>query len=503
VKVFCTVSFNDVRILVVSGPDGCLLVQISNSDFSVLGLLELSLGSNLLFGANNIQFVRLNAVESLRNGQVLIGSIAPLTLAINSIQIAGSTLTLTGANSFFIGVNFVLSEIMQASYSFLNGMNFQAISATSSTVTASIAYGDTPLTPLTGTASATNAGNTYETLVDLSKGQIIGTWDKSNLKNQFVNTGEFLFTANEQYSGLPSAPTLNIPVVTGASSVLLSWSQIRPDLIASYTILISNDGVNYINFMTIGSGYVEEAQLTLTTGGPYYFIVQATNLDGVSPDSNVQSVYMGVFSAPLISLISNITSGIVADGFGLDYGDDFGGVIGYQVTVSWVAQNPGPPQIASYTLQMQIDNGAFATVATIQGGTQQSYVVSLLGGHTYGFQVFATASAQNSNTPTSQVISVTLPLAVTSLTLPNGVQGQAYGALVGPLFGVQLTAMGGVFPYSWEIIGGLPNGMSVNSLGFISGVPANQGTYLFTAQVTDSATPQPFVAQILLSIAVV
>jgi hypothetical protein len=503
-KIFCTVSFNNLRILVLSGPDGCTLLEVASNTLAPQGLLEFSLASNLIYGADNVQFVRLSFVEGLRSGLVLLGTIAPLTTAITSLQISSNALIITGNNSFTAGTNFVISGINNPNYTFLNQTSLQTIAATPTTVTASVNYADTPLTVLTGVATSTNAGNTYETLVDLSKGQIVGTWDKSNLKNQFVNTGEFLFTASEEYSGQPSAPVLNTPVVMGTTTVLISWQQIRPDLISSYIIQVSTDGINYTNFMTIGSGYIEEAQLTLTLGTTYYISLLAVNLDGVSASSNVQSVYLGTLTAPTISLISNITSSVVSDGFGEDYGVDFGGIFGYQVTVKWLAQNPGPQQIADYYLQMQIDGGLFQSLATIEGGTNQFYSVALSGGHTYGFQVYALVAAQNSITPTSQVVSITLPLTIVSASLPNGIQNQVYGTLLGSYFGVQLVNQGGVFPYVWQLVSGsLPQGMTVSSTGLISGVPVTLGTYWFTIQVTDSAQPQSFSTQSLLSITVV
>jgi hypothetical protein len=67
---------------------------------------------------------------------------------------------------------------------------------------------------------------------------------------------------------------------------------------------------------------------------------------------------------------------------------------------------------------------------------------------------------------------------VTTTSLPNGTVGAAYSQ--------ELTADGGQSPYTWsQISGSLPSGLSLDSNGFIAGTPATNGTFNFTAQVTD------------------
>lgn len=61
------------------------------------------------------------------------------------------------------------------------------------------------------------------------------------------------------------------------------------------------------------------------------------------------------------------------------------------------------------------------------------------------------------------------------------------GGIVGVPYSEQISAQGGVAPYSFSIItGSLPNGTSMNSSGLISGTPSALGTYNFTVTVKDS-----------------
>lgn len=75
------------------------------------------------------------------------------------------------------------------------------------------------------------------------------------------------------------------------------------------------------------------------------------------------------------------------------------------------------------------------------------------------------------------------PLRITTSSLPSVIEGNSYS--------VQLHATGARKPYVWKIIrGSLPNGLSMNSSGLISGTvvgPAN--AFEFEVQVTSRANP--------------
>ena len=71
------------------------------------------------------------------------------------------------------------------------------------------------------------------------------------------------------------------------------------------------------------------------------------------------------------------------------------------------------------------------------------------------------------------------PLTITTTSLADGTQGVAYSASLG--------ATGGTPGYTWLLIGGsLPSGVGLSSSGSVSGTPTANGTFNFSAQVTDS-----------------
>jgi hypothetical protein len=98
-----------------------------------------------------------------------------------------------------------------------------------------------------------------------------------------------------------------------------------------------------------------------------------------------------------------------------------------------------------------------------------------------------TVQVKDANTPADTAtanlsITVTGALAITTTSLPNGVQNTSYGASV--------AATGGVGPYSFSITSGAPpSGITMNANGVFSGSSSVVGTANFTVQAKDSSTP--------------
>ncbi len=114
----------------------------------------------------------------------------------------------------------------------------------------------------------------------------------------------------------------------------------------------------------------------------------------------------------------------------------------------------------------------------------------------FAFEVLANDTESPPQTAAAQLsITIAPPgLTVTTASLPAGVTEVSYTA--------NLTAAGGVEPYSWSLASGdLPAGLSLSTDGAISGMPTTSGTSDFTVQVTDSGSP-PQTAMADLSITV-
>lgn len=83
-------------------------------------------------------------------------------------------------------------------------------------------------------------------------------------------------------------------------------------------------------------------------------------------------------------------------------------------------------------------------------------------------------------TATAFAINVTTPPLAPTGTLPGATAGTAYSAALNP--------NGGRSPYSWTLASGtLPNGLTLNTSGTLSGTPNALGTFTFTLKYTDAA----------------
>lgn len=71
------------------------------------------------------------------------------------------------------------------------------------------------------------------------------------------------------------------------------------------------------------------------------------------------------------------------------------------------------------------------------------------------------------------------PLEITTTDVASASEGVPFVYL--------LEASGGVPPYSWSAVGGLPSGLTLSSSGIIQGTPSVPGTFQVVIQVTDGA----------------
>lgn len=71
-------------------------------------------------------------------------------------------------------------------------------------------------------------------------------------------------------------------------------------------------------------------------------------------------------------------------------------------------------------------------------------------------------------------------MGIATTSLPSGITGTAYS--------VQLQAIGGKAPFTWELVTGvLPKGLSLSGTGAIAGMPEAVGVASFTVKVTDAS----------------
>jgi hypothetical protein len=324
VRILTTQSFLGQRVLVFSGEQGALLLQASTATLAPGSFLELTTATHFLYGCDKVQFVRWVGMENLGSGDVLLGTVANDTAEITGVAIASgtfagspvgpNTLLVTAANDFAAGEVVVLSGLTAAPTlvkNALNGMYCTVVSASSS---AFIAYMDDehvpqppatyPVSPETGIAVSQDSGTTYESLISLANKAIIGAWDKSKLKNQFVNTGEILFDPDTTYAGRPIPPALaplSFQLSGTNANIALRWVQQRADLVGGYTVQVGTETV--LNTPVPAAPYQFQVPVSL-----YFF------------DANVSVTDVTIQTAS-VTLVSEATQ---QGGFGLNFGVGFG-----------------------------------------------------------------------------------------------------------------------------------------------------------------------------------
>lgn len=125
------------------------------------------------------------------------------------------------------------------------------------------------------------------------------------------------------------------------------------------------------------------------------------------------------------------------------------------------------------------------------------YTAPQVSGGLWTYRVWATSNADTAKSDTVMVVvtPLTIPLQITTTSVPAITAGAAYTET--------LAATGGKSPYHWKLTSGtLPQGLSLASTGSLSGTTAQTGQFGVTFQITDSSWPtqltasQPFTLQV-------
>lgn len=133
-------------------------------------------------------------------------------------------------------------------------------------------------------------GTTTEVLVDLAQRRAVSSWDRSNLINRVVVTGEILAVQDDTALGRPSAPEWEQPDLVGSGLYNLTWTQRRPDLVVSYEIWVGVNAAPPVLFAAIPSGSIRRAAFPTAPGQTYHLTIRAQGSSGMSAFSAEQII---------------------------------------------------------------------------------------------------------------------------------------------------------------------------------------------------------------------
>lgn len=283
---------------------------------------------------------------------------------------------------------------------------------------------------------------------------------KSLQRASFTQIGN---TAANWTGNTPTPGAVNLGIVT---SLTISTASPLTGGVAgsSYTnsFTASGGATPYAWNLTVGSvpGLTLSTNGVLSgspiTAGTNTFTVQVT--DSLSATANKQFTLIIAATAPGITTATALPNGTVGTAYS-------------QTLAATGGTSPYAWALSAGTLP----GGVMLNSAGIISGTPTN-------SGTFNFTVGLTDAAGLTAT---KVFSIYVPvptLVISSVTpMVGGQQGTPYSQA--------LTAVGGVTPYTWNLASGsLPPGLTLSSLGDLTGTPTNSGPFNFTVRVTDSAS---------------
>ena len=299
------------------------------------------------------------------------------------------------------------------------------------------------------------------------------------------------FTVSATDSGSPPATesaALSIAVTSPALQIIQNGSLPGGSVGIAYpaTTLVSSGGTAPVTWAVSGGKLPAGLALgassgtisgTPTSAGDATFTVSAT--DASTPKHLVAKV---VLTIDVTASLNVTTTALPNAQVGSAYPGATLASTGGTAPVSWAITGGSLPSGLSLA----------AGTGTISGTPTGPGVVSL-------FSVTAT----DSSSPTQETATANLSIAVTSVPLNITTTSLPGGEVGSPYPGTTLTSTGGTSPVGWALIGGsLPAGLGLNDTsGAITGTPTSAGTSNFTVMATDSSA-SPLSAKVKLSITV-
>jgi Putative Ig domain len=254
----------------------------------------------------------------------------------------------------------------------------------------------------------------------------------------------------------PSAPSGLVASATSTTEVALVWQSTSG---GEDGCQIERRGGSSADFSQIGvvpSNTTRYTDVNVSPDTAYAYRVRAFNATGASGYSNEATVLTPTITPALAVATSDLPDATVS--------------VTYSRTL---AAAGGKPEFS-----WLVESGSLAPGLSLVQTGSISGTASTAG--TFNFVVKVTDANGNSATkPLTLLVKPSAPLSITTNQLPRASVGTSYSQSIG--------AAGGQTPYTWSIqSGNLPDGLTLNQSGVISGTPERAGTASFALKLTDA-----------------
>jgi uncharacterized protein (TIGR03437 family) len=466
-------------------PVGTTPIFVSTADFNRDGIPDLAVSND---GSDNVTVLlgTLTPTNSVLSAMslpaIFVGQ--PVPLSLNVFDTGTAFNTLTGTATFMDGPN-VLGTANQTGSPY----TFSA---------SGLAVGSHALTAVYGGGSG-SAGSTSNTvtiqvtpplLISFSTGSISTVTGGSVSAGFSASGGSAPYTFS--VSGQPAGVTL------GSGS--LSGSPTQPGIFSANVTVTDSNQYSASAAITINVLGVTTTALPNGTTGESY----AVSIGAAGGTGSFSFSATGLPAGMLLTSYGYLNGTVKTSGtYPVSISVSSGG-LSVTAILNLVIAPPGPLSISSalpngtvkvlYSQPLGATGGVPPyTWSLISGAPPQGLSLSssgivsgtpgTAGSFTFGVQVTDTAGA--TATGAASIAIQAAPLTITTQSLPSGMMGVDYPQQ-------QLTAIGGVAPYTWALASGssLPMEMGLASSGLVSGVPAVSGQFSVNVAVTDQASTQ-------------
>jgi hypothetical protein len=309
-------------------------------------------------------------------------------------------------------------------------------------------------------------------------------------------------SASGVLSGTPSAPgnyTLTLQIQDTPDTVISPFVAVPAQLATRNLLLTVANALTITTTATLPNGAVGIAysQTLAAAAGtaPFTWSVIA----GALPDGLTLSPTDGTITGmPATANTFNFTIGVTDSSSPAQTASKAFSII-VQPVLTVTAASPLPLAVvgAFYSTTLSASGPSPLTWSVTAGIAPPGLTVTSTGtlagtpsvSGTYDFTVQASGGMPvQMNTKALEIV-VNPALTITTVAaLPDAKLSAAYS--------VSLVAAGGLPPYTWTNLGaGMPPGLSLTAAGLLSGTPTSPGSFSFTAQVSDSFTPQQMVSR--------